>query len=255
MNETIKQLANELRQSTKTVILTGAGVSAESGLSTFRDNDSGYWSRFDPMELASVQGFAKHPQRVWRWYQWRRQQVKNARPNVTHYAIARLQQVFNLKLITQNVDGLHQLAGSRQVCELHGSIMQNHCNALLCDYWEEVTDTSTELLLCPQCQSDWLRPSVVWFGESLDPDVLRFAESETYLCDLFLSVGTSSLVYPAAGFAQLAASRGAKVVEINPNATALSQAADFVLAQPATQVFSELMECLGLASNRLEPKR
>jgi NAD-dependent deacetylase len=246
MTSDIQQLARWLQKSRTTVIMTGAGVSAESGLATFRDAQDGLWADVNPVELASPEGFARNPHRVWQWYQWRRQQVMAAEPNWAHIGIARLQSALGVKLITQNVDGLHQRSGSWQVCELHGNIMQNRCNSAKCDYSEAVTDASVELSLCPRCQSDWLRPSVVWFGESLDPGVIQFAESETYLCDLFLSVGTSSQVYPAAGFAQLAKSRGAQLVEINPNPTQLSAQVDLLIAQPAGQVFKQLTDLLQL---------
>ncbi len=245
--EKIKSLAEWLKKAQNTVILTGAGVSAESGLATFRDPQDGFWAKYDPMEMASPEGFARDPHLVWKWYQWRRQQVVAATPNMAHIGIARLQSAMGVKLITQNVDGLHQRGGSEQVCELHGTIMRNHCNSMQCDYSEAVSDTSGELMRCPECNSDWLRPSVVWFGESLDSGVIQFAEAESYQCDLFLSVGTSAQVYPAAGFAQLAKSRGAKVVEINPNPTDLSHRADLLIAEPAGAVFAQLIDELQLS--------
>ncbi len=247
MEEKLKRLGDWLTQSQQTVILTGAGVSAESGLSTFRDPQQGFWAKYDPMEMASPEGFARDPHLVWKWYQWRRQQVVQASPNRAHIGIARLQSALGVKLITQNVDGLHQRGGSEQVCQLHGTIMRNHCNSAQCDYSEAVSNTRCELMRCPECDNDWLRPSVVWFGESLDPKVIQFAEAESYQCDLFLSVGTSAQVYPAAGFAQLAKSRGARVVEINPNATDLSSRADLVIAHSAAEVFQRLEAQLQLS--------
>ncbi|WP_144392170.1 SIR2 family NAD-dependent protein deacylase [Pleionea sediminis] len=240
-NSDIQNLYEWLTQAECITVMTGAGVSAESGISTFRDAQEGLWSKYDPMEMASPEGFSRDPELVWSWYQWRRQQVQQASPNAAHLGIAELQKRLKLYLITQNVDGLHQQAGSTEVIELHGHLFENRCHNSQCDYHESVVDIEEPLKRCNQCQSAYLRPSVVWFGESLDASVIDMAQKVSQQCDLFLSVGTSSEVYPAAGFANVALQAGAKLIEINPNATSLSSKVDLLIAKPAGQVFKHLM--------------
>ncbi|WMS85699.1 NAD-dependent deacylase [Pleionea litopenaei] len=226
------------------VVMTGAGVSAESGIATFRGDQDSYWSRFDPYQLASAEGFIEAPQRVWDWYQWRRSQVGAAQPNAAHYGLAELAQSVPLFLITQNVDGLHHRAGSQQVCELHGRLMMNRCFNPSCGYREDAIDFSAPLITCPRCQSAYLRPDVVWFGESLSASSIQQSEAATTECDVFVSIGTSAQVYPAAGFAQIAAASGAQLIEINPEATALTSQVDWVIAEPAGKVFEGLRSLL-----------
>ncbi|PWK53828.1 SIR2 family NAD-dependent protein deacylase [Pleionea mediterranea] len=236
----VESLARALEQAQHIVVMTGAGVSADSGIDTFRGKQNSLWAKYDPVTLASPEGFAKDPETVWQWYQWRRQQIEQATPNATHNMLAKLAERFSLSLITQNVDGLHHRAGSQQVAELHGNITVNRCNGECCDYQSANADSSAELSLCPQCKEHYLRPGVVWFGESLDENVLSYAEQAAQKADLFLSVGTSSQVYPAAGFAHIAKSHGATLIEINPQATALTSGVDLAIAQPAAKVFSAL---------------
>lgn len=238
----IESLALALSQAKRIVVMTGAGVSADSGIDTFRSKQNSLWAKYDPMTLASPEGFAKDPETVWRWYQWRRQQIVQATPNATHIGLAKLAERYDLTLITQNVDGLHTRAGSPQVAELHGNIMLNRCNAKGCGYQSKDVDVNAGLSVCPQCSNDYLRPAVVWFGESLDERVIDIAEQASIQADLFLSVGTSSQVYPAAGFAHLARAQGAKLVEINPQATALTEGVDWAIAEPAARVFSAFCE-------------
>ncbi|NVK88289.1 MAG: NAD-dependent deacylase [Gammaproteobacteria bacterium] len=240
----IPQLAAQLLSAQRIVVMTGAGVSAESGISTFRDSEDSYWSQFDPMTLASLDGFSDNPQRVWHWYQWRRQQIALARPNPAHVGLAQLQRRLPLYLITQNVDGLHQQAGSQQVCELHGNIFINQCVSVSCNYREQHQDNASDLITCPQCQQAYLRPGVVWFGECLAAERLEAADLASRDCDLFLSMGTSAAVYPAAGFAALAKQSGAQIIEINPAATPLSEHADWVIRAPVGSVFERLMPLL-----------
>ncbi len=240
----LSTLADWIRNSSRTFIMTGAGVSAESGLSTFRGQNNSLWKQYDPHRLASREGFAEDPQLVWDWYQWRRQQIVQAQPNSAHTGIAWLQQRLPVFLVTQNVDGLHHKAGSELIYELHGNIMRNRCYDELCDYSEEVSDVTAGLSFCPQCHKHYLRPSVVWFGENLDTKVLSEVERISSSCELFLSVGTSSLVYPAAGFAHVAHSNGARLVEINIEATALSDEVDLLITSSAGEVFEQLEKLL-----------
>ncbi len=240
----INQLVDWITTAQRIVIMTGAGVSAESGIATFREAKDSLWAKFNPQQLASPEGFANDPETVWQWYQWRRQQVLSASPNPAHGGIAKLQLKFDASLVTQNVDGLHQKAGSPEVFELHGNLFRDRCNNSVCSYQRDSIDVSAPLTLCPQCESSYLRPSVVWFGESLSAHVLDQVTEKTARCDLFISVGTSAEVYPAAGFADLAQSNSARILEINPNVTVLSTRADWVIAEPAGKVFQSLMEAL-----------
>ena len=228
-----------LRSARFVAALTGAGISAESGISTFRDPD-GLWARFDPRELATPSAFARHPKRVWDWYAWRRQRVAAAQPNPGHLALAQLEaKVPAFTLITQNVDGLHQRAGSRSVIELHGNISRVKCSreGTIVERWDE---TASDVPRCSACGA-FLRPDVVWFEELLPESALAAARDAAARCDVLLVVGTSAEVYPAAALPASADAAGAMVVEINPNPTALSDAADYVLRGPAGQVLPALL--------------
>jgi NAD-dependent deacetylase len=233
-------LAATLRDARRVVALTGAGISAESGVPTFRDAQSGLWAQYRPEELATPEAFERHPQLVWNWYAWRRSLVAKAGPNAGHYALAELERrAPAFTLITQNVDGLHRRAGSRRVLELHGNLFRTKCFAegIVVDNW---SDTGTVPPCCPRCGA-WLRPDVVWFGEMLPAAVLREAEEATAQCDVFLSVGTSTLVYPAAGLPFAALSGGATVVEINPRPTPLSEQAHYKLRGAAGEALPALL--------------
>jgi NAD-dependent deacetylase len=187
--------------------------------------------------MASIDGFLENPNRVWQWYQWRRSELKNKEPNDAHKAIAKWQESTEqqVTLITQNVDGLHQAGGSKDAIELHGNIWRNHCLQCRAEYKGDV-DGAEDVLECPECGGQ-IRPSVVWFGEALPEQAWRDAESASYSCDLFLSVGTSSQVYPAAGLAALAKSQGATVIEINPEPTE-SSVVDYCIEGKAGEVFT-----------------
>jgi len=205
-----------LREAKRVAALTGAGVSAESGIPTFRDALTGLWAQFRPEDLATPEAFARDPDRVWRWYRMRRQQVGEVQPNEGHYAIARLGRLVpSLTLITQNVDGLHQRAGSEDVVELHGNIQRVKCfreDLLIADFLD------TEAVpACPRCGGP-LRPDVVWFGELLPPRALARGQDAAQSCDVFLSVGTSNLVEPAASLPWTAARAGATVLVVNTTA-------------------------------------
>jgi NAD-dependent deacetylase len=210
-------------------VLTGAGISAESGIPTFRDATTGLWAKFDSMQLASENGFRADPPLVWRWYAWRRGLVANAQPNAGHHALASAQSRFDsFELITQNVDGLHTRAGSAPI-ELHGSIVRTVCLAQ-CGFAENDPQRLPpgEPPRCPSC-NDWLRPDVVWFGEMLDTATLQQAQTAAARCDLMLVIGTSGLVYPAAGLPAEALRHGAKVIIVNPQASELDELAAVVV--------------------------
>jgi NAD-dependent deacetylase len=223
--------------------LIGAGVSAESGLATFRDAQTGLWARFDPRELATPSAFARNPKLVWDWYAWRRERVATVEPNAGHRALAELEKrVPEFLLITQNVDGLHQRAGSHRVVELHGNITRVKCSreGTIAERWEK---NEGEVPRCAHCGA-FLRPDVVWFEELLPADALAAAEHAARRCDLLLVAGTSAEVYPAAGLPMLAQERGATVVEINPNPTALTPRVDYMLRGSSGTMLPALVDAL-----------
>jgi NAD-dependent deacetylase len=234
-------LLEKLSKANSIVVLTGAGVSAESGVKTFRDPD-GLWAEFNPMELASIDGFMSNPQRVWSWYQYRVEIVKNVKPNPGHYAIAEMEKLFNhFVLITQNVDRLHQSAGSNNPIELHGNIIENHCFNCKKPFYGETALPNGEIPKCEHC-GGLIRPSVVWFGEMLPFDALVKAEDESANCDVFFSVGTSAEVYPSANLPFIAKRNGATLVEVNPNITKLSNFVDYRIAAPSGESLPILLE-------------
>jgi len=210
-------------------VLTGAGVSAESGIPTFRDNN-GLWRQFRAEQLATPEAFARDPELIWQWYDWRREVVAAAQPNPGHLALAEMERrIPRFTLITQNVDDLHERAGSRNVLHLHGSIFIQRC--LQCS--RESTGPRP-----PRCECGGkLRPGVVWFGEALPPGVWQAAEQAVRDSDLLLVIGTSGVVYPAAGLARL----GKRVVEINATATALSDQMDETLEGPSGEILPRLI--------------
>jgi len=221
-------------------VLTGAGVSAESGVPTFRGSD-GIWKGLSPRELASLGGFARDPHRVWEWYNLRRNTLRNVQPNPGHLALAELERrVPGFGLITQNVDRLHQAAGSRNVVELHGNIWDVRCTECEAVFDRAGVDLPPE----PRCEScgAWLRPGVVWFGEMLPPRALAMAENWAERCDVFLVLGTSAVVMPAAGLVSLALEAGAKVIEINIEATPATALADITLRGKTGEVLPQLLQ-------------
>jgi NAD-dependent deacetylase len=241
----VERAAEALRRARYVCVLTGAGISAESGIPTFRDALTGLWAKFRPEELATPEAFERDPETVWSWYEWRRQLIREAQPNAGHLALAELaRRVPGFTLVTQNVDGLHQRAGSRDVLEYHGNILRDRCTV------EQIVaqrSEDTRRAALPRCAAcgGLLRPDVVWFGESIPAGPMNVAAAAAEECDVFLSVGTSSLVYPAAGLAEVALRRRATVIEINPNETDLSPHAHMVLRGPSGHVLPALLQELG----------
>ncbi len=234
-------LIKALRQAQRATALTGAGVSQESGLRTFRDAQDGLWAQYRPEDLATPQAFQRNPKMVWDWYAWRREKVSQAKPNPAHYALVELaKQIPNFTLITQNVDGLHQAAGSPLVIELHGNIHRVRCSVcgLIHSRWDQGGDAVPRCKVC----NGLLRPDVVWFGENLPQAELEAAFEAARTCELFFSIGTSGVVQPAASLAYLAQQQGARIVEINAEPTPLTSFADFALQGKAGQILPALVK-------------
>jgi len=230
-------LLEQLRRARKIVALTGAGISAESGLATFRDAQTGLWSKFRPEELATAEAFQRDPKFVQDWYTWRRGQALEAKPNAGHVALAEMEKCApEFLLVTQNVDGLHARAGSKRMVELHGNIHRFRCFENDCPR----ENFDFERGQCRTCGGH-LRPDVVWFGEMLPPDALDQAVCAAENCDVFFSIGTSSLVYPAADLWRRAKDHGAVVIEINKDPTPLTPLADYSLQGKAGEVLPALV--------------
>ena len=239
------RLVERLRAGGPLAVLTGAGVSAESGLATFR-GPGGLWEGRDPRELATPEAFAEDPLTVWRFYDWRRRQAAAARPNAAHRALAAWERACGeFTLVTQNVDGLHERAGSRNVVRLHGSLWRLRCSA----DGRERDDRREDLgPLPPRCEcGGLLRPGVVWFGEALPVDSVARAEQACRGASLVLVIGTSSLVYPAASLPYLALEGGAFIVEVNPEPTRLTERVHEHLAGPAGRIVPALAAAAGVA--------
>jgi len=234
----LDRAAQMVRRSTFAVALTGAGISAESGIPTFR-GDEGLWKDFDYQEFATLEGFKSNPEKVTQWYNQRREELKSAKPNPAHHALAELEKLLReLLLITQNIDGLHQAAGAGDVIEIHGNIWFDKC--LGCGYSRSVRGTDAPPpCRCPHC-GNWLRPDVVWFGEPLPQSDFSAALEAADRCDLMLSVGTSATVQPAASLIWEAKASGATIIEINPQQTDATSIADVRLGGPAAQILPEL---------------
>lgn len=240
-----------LNNAQRICILTGAGISAESGIPTFRDKQTGLWENFRAEDLASIDSFERDPELVWSWYQWRRGEVKEKLPNPAHQALATWQAQaselgHDISLITQNVDDLHEQAGS-QATHLHGELWKNHCSVCGKTHEADIDTATTELVACTSCGGK-VRPSIVWFGEMLPQEAWQTAQQAAEACDVFISIGTSSMVYPAAGLAQSAKQNGATVLEINPQPTD-SGLVDIQLPYPAGEILPELVAQLSQAKN------
>ncbi|MFO1372733.1 MAG: NAD-dependent deacylase [Candidatus Competibacteraceae bacterium] len=234
-------LIARLRTAQRVAVLTGAGISAESGVPTFREAQTGLWARYNPEELATPEAFRHNPQLVWEWYTWRQELVSKAEPNPGHHALVALEQrIPHFTLITQNVDGLHRRAGSHNVLELHGNLFRTKCFSedQPVESWP---DHDTIPPRCPRC-GGLLRPDVVWFGEMLPASVLRAAQHAAAESEIFFSIGTSALVYPAADLPFVALNAKAVLVEINPQPTPLSAHATFSLSGAAGAILPSLLE-------------
>lgn len=237
-------LIQKLRQAQRIVFFTGAGASQESGIPTFRDGPNSVWQHFDPEIYASIEGFDQHPFEVWRWYWERRRDFKVLKPNPAHEVIAAWQhKASTVTVITQNIDGFHQSAGSLTVIELHGSLAMDKCRHNEHQFPHDFNRVSPEPLLCPEC-GGLLRPDVVWFGEMLPEAAFEQAEMASFNCDVFVSVGCSMDVYPAASLPYNASLSGAYVIQINPNRTDLDEVADCNLQGQAGQLLPALWQAV-----------
>ena len=218
-----KSFIAKLNESSKIVFFTGAGISAESGIPTFRGKD-GIWNKLKPEELANFNAFMRNPKMVWEWYNHRKKIIHEAKPNAGHIAIAQMQNIFDdVTVVTQNIDNLHRRAGSNKIFELHGNIERNYCINCKKFYNDELNFSDG----IPKCDCGGLiRPDVVWFGEYLPADQFKGGEEAAYESDVFFVVGTSAIVYPAAGLVHIAKSSGAYIVEINIEATEISSICD-----------------------------
>ena len=233
LDERIQQVKERLADATRVTVLTGAGVSAASGVPTFR-GAGGLWRNRQAQQLATPEAFEHDPSLVWEWYAWRRQVISGCAPNAAHQVIARWSERPGFTLVTQNVDGLHERAGTQNVIRYHGSIWTLKCSGRCgAPDWDDLRVPLDPLPpRCPRCGA-LARPGVVWFGEPIPPRALREADAAT-ACDVFLTVGTSSVVYPAAGLIAAARARGAFTVEVNPETT--EAPVDVAIAGPAEEI-------------------
>ncbi len=236
----IEKASKIILKSKYLVVLTGSGISAESGIPTFRGKN-GLWKRYRPEQLATPEGFAVNPRLVWEWYNWRINLVLSAKPNAGHIALSELESMGIVKsIITQNVDDLHERAGSKRIIKLHGNILEARCTR--CDYKEDIREPYEDLPpRCPICNS-LLRPNVVWFNEPIPLDVLNRAYEEIEKSDCLLVVGTSGVVMPAGSFPSIVKRNGGKVIEINVDETHISWIADISIREKAGKVLPLILE-------------
>ena len=233
-----EEIKNKLKSAKKIVFVTGAGISQESGIPTFRGKD-GFWRKYDPMKLATIDAFYEDPKLVWEWYEERRNNILTAKPNPGHYAIAELEKFSQVIVLTQNIDGLHQRAGSKNVLELHGSIIRIKCT--VCDFQDEIVSNFSDLP--PRCKcGNILRPDVVWFGESLPQDVWSQAITESNSCDIMIIAGTSLVVSPANTLPIYAKQNGALLIEVNPEHTVMSDEMDISIRDSSANILPKLVE-------------
>lgn len=245
----IRQAAQVIADSRSLAILSGAGVSKESGMPTFREAQTGLWAKYDPQQLATASAFLNNPGLVWSWYMFRRGLVNSTQPNPGHHALAKLDRLLpEVVVLTQNIDGFHHQAGSRDVVELHGNIRQYKCfddcqgtptliDLETLDYDDEMPPT------CPHCGA-YVRPNVVWFGESLPEQALRRAFETCETCDVMLVVGTSGVVQPAASMPYHAKRAGAAVIDVNTAPSEISSTADLFLRGPSGEVLPRVVEAV-----------
>lgn len=233
----LEQISDKLKQAEKIIFVTGAGISQESGIPTFRGKD-GLWRKYDPMKLATIDAFYEDPKLVWEWYEERRRNILAAKPNLGHLAIVQLEKKKPVHILTQNIDGLHQRAGSKNVYELHGSIITIKCT--VCDFKDKISTSFSKLPPLCKC-GNILRPDVVWFGESLSQDVWQAAISQASSCDAMIIVGTSLAVSPANLLPIYAKQNGAILIEINPEETLMSETMDISIRSSAAKALPELV--------------
>lgn len=246
----IKQAAELIQQADTVTILTGAGVSKESGVPTFRDALEGLWEQYDPQDLATPQAFIANPKLVWDWYEWRRKLASEVAPNDGHIALAKLQDIkSNLHIITQNVDDLHEQAGSQNVVHLHGNIATHKCfdncqgSPTLIDIATIFYEEHDGPPICPDCGAN-VRPNVVWFGESLPRYELTKAMKYSQNCNIMLVVGTSGMVSPASELPLMAKQRGAKIIEVNPDRSAITHYTDIKLDGASGEILPKVIEAI-----------
>ncbi len=235
-----EELIHLIRSADQIMVLTGAGISAESGVPTFREAQTGLWAKYHPENLATPEAFQRNPRLVWEWYSWRRDLIQKAKPNPGHLALAAMENLVpNFYLITQNVDNLHRIAGSQNIIEFHGNIFQTKCSYedIIIESWPETNDIPPR---CPRC-NHFLRPNVVWFGEPIPQKAITSSNNFLQNCDVFFSIGTSSLVEPAASLPIAARQHGCVLIEVNLEHTPLTHLADFVLQGPSGKILPELI--------------
>ena len=230
-------ISDKLKKSKDIVFVTGAGISQESGIPTFRGKD-GLWRKYDPMTLATIDAFYQNPKLVWEWYEERRQNILSAKPNPGHFSIADLEKYRKVSVLTQNIDGLHQRAGSTSVYELHGSIITIKCT--VCDFRDTITSSFSQLPPICKC-GNILRPDVVWFGEALPQDIWKAAIEQASKCDIMIVVGTSLAVSPANLLPVYAKENGATLIEVNPDETPMTNIMDLSLRSSAAKALPELL--------------
>lgn len=250
MESLIQQTAEWIIQARSVVVLSGAGMSAESGLATFRDPEEGLWSQYNPLELATIDAFERDPELVTRWYHWRFTKAMHVQPNAGHMALAELESWMcsrndghhELVVISQNIDGLHQRAGSKRVIEIHGTIHRWRCTKTGVE--TPLSEVSFEQYPVRSAAGGLMRPCVVWFGEMLPVDALERSAEALARCDLFLSIGTSGTVFPASSFVHTARSNGAKTIEINTDPTPISESVDACLLGKSGVVLAKILKAV-----------
>jgi NAD-dependent deacetylase len=233
-------VTQKLIDSRKIVFVTGAGISQESGIPTFRGKD-GHWRKYDPMKLASIDAFYDDPKLVWEWYEDRRKNILDAKPNEGHFAISKMEKYKDVVVLTQNIDGLHQHSGSTNVLELHGSIIRIKCTA--CNFSDNITDNFESLP--PKCEcGSMLRPDVVWFGEALPQNVWKNAIKEASTCDVMIIAGTSLAVSPANTLPIYAKQNGSTLIEVNPEKTVMSNDMDLSIQATSANALPKILSIL-----------
>jgi len=237
--EQLAPMRDRIADGAPVAVLTGAGISAASGIPTFRGKQDSLWSKYRPEELATPEAFAQDPELVWKWYDWRRGLIADSGPNAAHHALVALEAHTSVTIITQNVDGYHRLAGSSRILEYHGSIWTVRC----LDCGRENLDERVPIPILPRCPScgGLLRPGVVWFGEGIDPAVMTTSAEATSACEVFVVIGTAGAVYPAAGLVAAARHNGAGVVEFNLEPSGVSRLADVFVAGSAADTVGMLV--------------